>query len=715
MINPRKRIKTDLQDKLLGTVIDLGLILRFQDLPSDILKNVIALLPQVGLIRLNLTCRELYNLVNQHLYSNIYITDHPPRTAGCHEWSILYNGPAGTGGNKVKQFELSLRANFKLITLIKHIISDDLKFLLFKLKSWSRIFFQPNLGLCQLNSLYFGNVPLNHFNSGYDDLMQFYQMFDGQHKFGNRLTQLQLRGVQDLVQLLDNGYIDENHCQIEDISFIIMDLSEINLKNLKYTNYHSIKTKLLKIFGQLRKFSVISVHDLSLKFISNLNQFLQGDLLFNSVEQLRVNHCHGQTTNEDVFVIDSTYELQQETRLDFGVISLNFNLAKLKVLDLKFGCNHLHCPTNDEFNDCNDDLIELQSCNCERQFIQDFTHSGIRVRNLTMERIDKSALANVFNLVHFKQLVHYYLKQQHGQQFSKLTINSNAELYPFFQFEPSEVNFIRDRINSINAKLVRSFGRIAIRTLVLPDYIESFCNWQVDLQQLLPYSEEVRTFISVNEQIQFYLNPMINKTAGNYLYDLVAAVLRLLQHGNKPDVDSPRGNSSIGDNEIVGQTAKATSSSHLQNHIPPVNNDYQGPMGRGAIVPDSQGPLGATIGPASLHDLFRHDTYKELVNYNLVRNIMNRRWVVQGSGSSTRLTTTTDLEGKSRQIDITCQCHGHEVDRFVRLISQQVSKHIGDFASEIVANNFRFTSRTTVAHHSQVSSSPSLLPRPSLS
>lgn len=673
MMNPRKRPKNVAETEVINVqcklrrnsddvrsnpVPDLNTdsqlnpdVPRFKNLPSDVLKRIISLLPQGDLISLNVTCWELNHLVNQQLYCNIYITDHHTRKKSA-SWSVLYNGRART--NKIKQFELSLQCNYRLIPLIKRIISDDLGFLLFKLKSWSRIFFEPNLGLCQLSGIYFGNVPMNHFNSAYDDLMLFYSVGNATHKLGNRLKHVQLRGLHDLVGLIENGHIDEDICRLEDISFIVMDLSEINLERLPFRNYHRIKRKLLRIFCQLSALSIVSVHGLGLKFIDNINQFLQGDLMFNNIDRLRVNHCHGQTGDEDA------YELCQETQLNFGVIAHNFNLAKLKRLDLKIGCNYLH---------------EMLGCGCEQQFMYDFSHSMIKAQELTIERIDKSVLANAFNLIHFKQLVLYYLQSHCGDVFSKLTINSNGELYPFFQYEEVEVECLRRRVNDVNALLVQALGGVSVRKLIIPDYIESFCNWQVDLLEILPQSGEASKFIHVNEQIQFYLNPVIGKTYNHYLYDLVSTILRLLRHRDYST--SPRGNSSIGDNETIPQPLrKTTNSSHLQAWIPPADNNYQGLM------------CHIDLEDVDLHSIFRHDTYKELVNYNLVKNIMNRRWIVHGSGPTTRITTAPDLEGKSRQIDIHCDCTGSEVVLFVEAMKQQVSNHIAGFASadEITAN-----------------------------
>lgn len=658
VINAQCKLRRNGNDLRFNPVPDLNAesrlysgVPRFKDLPSDVLKRIISLLPQADLISLNLTCWELYHLVNQQLYCNIYITDHHIREKSA-SWSVLYNGRSQT--NKIKQFERSLQSNYRLIPLIKRITSDDLSFLLFKLKCWSRIFFEPNLGLCQISSVYFGNVPMNHFNSAYDDLMLFYRMSNGVHKLGNQLKQVQLRGLHHLVELIDNGYINEDLCRLEDISFVVMDLSEINLEKLPFSNYRRIKRKLVRIFGQLSALSVVSVHGLGLKFIDKINQFLQGDLMFNNVDRLRINHCHGQTRNEDA------YELCQETQLDFDVIAHNFNLAKVKVLDLKIGCNHLH---------------EVLGCGCEQQFMYAFTHSAIKAQELTIERIDKSVLANPFNLIHFKQLVQYYLQSHCGDVFSKLTINSNGELYPFFQYEEGEVESLRKRVNEVNNQLVQALGRVTVRRLIIPDYIESFCNWQVDLKEILPRTAEVSKFIHVNEQIQFYLNPVIGKSYNHYLYDLVSTILRLLRHRDYST--SPRGNSSIGDDETIAQAHDKTSnSSHHQAWIPPADNDHQGPM------------CHIDLGEVDLHKTFRHDTYKELVNYNLVKNMMNRRWIVHGSGPTTRITTAPDLEGKSRQIDIHCKCTGVELVVFVEAIKQQVSNYIGGFAAagEIVVN-----------------------------
>lgn len=666
VINAQCKLRRNCDDVQSNPVPDLNAesrlypdVPRFKDLPSDVLKRIISLLPQADLISLNLTCWELHHLVNQQLYCNIYITDHHIREKSA-SWSVLYNGRSQT--NKIRQFELSLQSNYRLIPLIKRIISDDLSFLLFKLKCWSRIFFEPNLGLCQISSVYFGNVPMNHFNSAYDDLMLFYRVSNGAHKLGNQLKQVQLRGLHHLVGLIDNGYINEDLCRLEDISFVVMDLSEINLEKLPFSNYRRIKRKLVRIFGQLSALSVVSVHGLGLKFIDKINQFLQGDLMFNNVDRLRINHCHGQTRNEDA------YELCQETQLDFDVIAHNFNLAKVKVLDLKIGCNHLH---------------EVLGCGCEQQFMYAFTHSAIKAKELTIERIDKSVLANPFNLIHFKQLVQYYLQGHCGDVFSKLTINSNGELYPFFQYEEGEVESLRKRVNEVNSQLVQALGGVTVRRLIIPDYIESFCNWQVDLMEILPRMAEVSKFIHVNEQIQFYLNPVIGKSYNHYLYDLVSTILRLLRHRDYST--SPRGNSSIGDNETNAQAHDKTSnSSHQQAWIPPADNDYQGPM------------CHIDLGEVDLHKTFRHDTYKELVNYNLVKNMMNRRWIVHGSGPTTRITTAPDIEGKSRQIDIHCECTGDELVVFVEAIKQQVSNHIGGFAAadEITAVHETRTAQT---------------------
>lgn len=509
-------------------------MISISDLPNDILSDIASLLHQFGLVNLSQTCRSLNFVCRQLLYTNIYITEKDYPIIECiskqsevstsfYNWSII--NYTNRTLPRLKLFERSLKENPKLIRLVKKIITDSIKFALFKLKFWCNSLFQGS----NVNEIYIGNIPLVHFQLIFDDL---YSAYRSKGILSN-LTILQLRHLQDLNDILK--YIDIETTHVTAISFILAEIKSLGLGV-------DDKKKALGLFLKLTRLYICSVHHLGLNFLQGMKDDL-GDDVF-QVKELQISHLHGQLNGRSRFDFSHEYDSTRERQLDFNVIKGLFKLENLEDIELKIGCNHIGCPPRGQ-NIPFDESINT-GCDCLVRFFGGFHGSVSALRHLSrlsITRIGQSIVINPCNFYIFKhQLVHLFLARFETLQ--TLVLDTNAELHSdlyFSHIDPVPNNMVSAFINQ-NDKLASMI--LGIHHICLPDYFLSVHVWdraQKDnsfckCTECTTAEASITDFITTNKKIHSYVDPTSIKSSEEFYFEMVCTVLSRTSH--LPHLDS---------------------------------------------------------------------------------------------------------------------------------------------------------------------------------
>lgn len=559
-------------------------------LPHDVLSLVLQDVCQRDVANLAATCRHLHQPAVERLYRRLLITD--KKYPADPTWSYVANSIHGV--SPLRRLEQTFRNHSSLMCLVEEIVVEDVVFMLFKLSTWQTML-EPHATHLRLRSLYFGGVPMSHFNTAYDDLLAFYKS-----PVGQTLRQIQVRSLGDL-EVLAKGLNN-----VSEIMFTIVDVADL------HATYSSSVEHLLRGVTRL---VVVSSHHLSLRLLKSIGD-VYGQILH--LEHLELNHCHGTSQGSLYSGLD--------TRLDVTAITGAINLQNTLSLCLEIGCAHLRVPTVSEV--ATFDPALLDSCPCLGEFLEKL---DVSPKHLTLKRLGQQASSNPHAVISFKDDVCHFLSKAsplHLVLDSGCTVLRRPEYHQKFA--------------STNRKLLYVIGKLHLRLLHIEDYAESFL---IGRDMLYTPHESIRrridSFIDTNSRIQFYLNPLVTKSVADYKRDVVESVLQILH--NPHFVDSfPRGTSSMGPVEDETKKPKGSFSSQVLSL----------PRGVSGGLPQ-----------VNLHDLFRHDTYKELVNYNMMRDLLNRRWIVKGSG----LSTTASVE-MANSMDIQCGCCGREFAMFKAIL-----------------------------------------------
>ncbi|CUM53891.1 unnamed protein product [Debaryomyces fabryi] len=505
------------------------------DLPNDILSDIASHLHQFDLINLGQTCEALNFVCRQQLYTNIYITEkdfpvieciseEPDVSNSFHNWSVL--NYTNQSVPRLKLFERSMKDNPKLTLLLKRIITDSLKFALFKLKFWSKNFLQGS----NLSEIYIGNIPLVHFQLFFDDLFAVYLSQD----IISNLTILQLRHLQDLNDIIKCIDIETTH--VTAISFILAEIKSLDLAV-------DDKEKVLRLFQRLSKLHISSVHNLGMNFLQRIKADL-GDDIF-QVNELLISHLHGQLSSRSRFDFSREYDPTRERKLDFGLIRGLFKLEYLQNFELKIGCNHISCPIprqNISFDESTN-----TGCDCLVSFFGVF-HNSLRVMTrlsrLSISKIGQSIVINPCSYYIFKlQLVRLFLTPLNTLR--TLVLDTDAELHPYLDFNYIEGPIFNNMVstfinqNDILANLIRG-----IQNISLPDYFLSVHIWdraQKDnascrCTDCTTAEASMNNFITTNKKIHSYVDPTSIKSSEEFYFDLVYTVLSQSTH--HPHLDS---------------------------------------------------------------------------------------------------------------------------------------------------------------------------------
>lgn len=612
------------------------------DLPEDLLQNVFSRLDQGNKVNIGRVCRRFHALVTPLLYANLFITSskfsardfRDARDYACEselsKWSIV-SFSFSDADCQFKQLELSLSHPSKA-ALVDKLITDDISFVLFKIKFWQKRFFQTK----GPRTVYFGNVATNHFSIGYDDVFRYYIAI------GNgacNLTNLQMRNVPELQQLLRG--IDVLQFHNLRLNFHITDIGGITLANLEKRD----PAQLLQFLTHVSELRVFSVHNLGLQFLRNLNHVF-GDLLFPSLRTLSLNHIHGQTTGTDRFNFNSLYDLSMEMELSLQDILRTVNVDRLEKLDLSVGCNHIYC-SRDSLLPRLADLEENEYCGCLTRFFKELASNMFRfpsLKSISISKMGHLVVANPYSMYHFKKVLIQFL--QRIPRLHKITIDTNAALYPYHNMVADKR--FREMVEIFNTQNSELYGvlRNSCEILDYVDYFESTHIWRMATAKTdsclcnscQDTKERMFEFVGLNRQIQFYLNPTIVKSTSEYLYDLIATVCDIMRrsyHYRTGDAMT----SNMGP-AGVSATAKAAAARQISSPEP-------GLFAIMGLLADQ-----IKLPQISLHDLFSHNNYKQLIcpAHNIAERA--RCWAPE----------------------LTCRCDGTELRKFAQYIQHQATE-----------------------------------------
>ncbi|CAK7914461.1 hypothetical protein CAAN3_16S00870 [[Candida] anglica] len=637
-------------------------------LSPDIKSYIASLLTQTELSKLAQTCKEWHLICKEVLYSNIYITERVvPLRQTPHKsnnntnniyhqlckWSLVHSN--FTKLSQIKELERSLSENNLLPKYIKNILCDDITFILFKLNSWNRRF---QIGQT-LQGFYFGNVPLNHFLIAFDDLSRFHK------SRGLNVTHLQLTSIDQL-----SGVDSKSMTRLKALSFYLNDFKAIELTDFNSDNINVIKN----LFYGIHSLEIISSHNLGLLFLQTINDKFNQPQLFMNCQELSMNHCHGQfkSNNPNQFSFNSNYDSNKEEKLQFNIIKHVFNCGILEKVSFEIDCMYLISPTTDlDMEQC---LLEQETntsyCCCLEGFCQQIAQLP-RIKHL---KLIKSGDNNSFSFYYFRHLIIELLKN--GKFFKDnlihLSIDTKSSIYPIYELIADE-RFLRlmmtfklqnEEIFQIvnNKKNYSSLQRIE-----LLDYYESFHIWEMAIK--LSKDDNIMTcncckcqiggkkiidFLKTNKSIQFYLNPTTIKTFHQYYFELISTILKILRNPIDAKFNGGNRRGEFNLSEVVqGQTF--------------ISGGDQYEIMRSILSPEKL----EWNNNLSLHTLYKHDSYKELVNYNFVQD----------------LTRTFQRENESnRSFEIECDCKGDELSIFIEFIQHQMNSRNGINGVEVFTN-----------------------------
>lgn len=586
-------------------------MVRLEELPNDILELISQRLTQVELIRLNRVNRNFYQIFTPYLYKQIYVTE----TKGkCCKWSVIQYD-LGTGG--LHRFERSLGDNRALGKYVKKLVSDDIKFILFKLNNW-----QNRYGF-KLRYFKFGRVPYNHFHTGYDDILKLYT----KNKW---LRNVQVSRIEDLAKLASD--------HITELELVIVDFKH---------HFFPRFQRLVQVAERLEKLEINSKQNAGLMI---LKQFESYGIRFPDLKQLTFNHCHGAMN-------DMEYDMRYEIRLDSCKLNKLFS-ENLDTLKIACGCMHGSKYKLEEIHE-----YTQSQCQCVGAVLEQI--AWFPIKTLEISRLGSSIMKNAFGIIEWKTQVAKYLPRV---AISKLTLDSNCQLYPPQLFDQCVLGV--QQMKRCNDRLIKTINQRELTHLSIPDYYESMLIWmqpEIDIKD-----DSILRFLQTNEKIQYYLNPLLEKHFVEYKNDLIGCVLQLLKNKHQPNQSVPSGLSSITEPSATN---------------PKPNHEFESRQVSSGLVP----PLHP---PASLHDIFRHDTYKNLVNYQFCENLMaSRKWVIEGTGTQVKISPSchSSHSSHSSTLEIACHCDGLEFDRVVAFLQHMLHPFSGN---KVVLNNLnRYTTK----------------------
>lgn len=658
-------------------------LMNLLDLPTDLILHIQFELTQVDTISLSCTCRKLYDVCISQLYENIYITDkHIPineaytywadddtKLRQLQKWTVVKSSLCAD--SPVKLLERTLMTCPPRFT-IKNLICDDITFILFKLNSWNRRF-----GLSkQLQNFFFGSVPLKHLLTGYEDITRFYHACTSDH-----LTQVQLLSFNDLAKFA--GKIR----QLKRLNLYLCELSHLEVDPEIFSEHGGCK--LVDCLRLVDTVEIDSAHNLSLHFLSSLQKafesarggFLNCTTLFPNCSKITLNHTHGQAHVNNRYNFGNSYDRTLEQVLDQHVFDGLFERSQVRVCNFAIGCTHIR-----QWRDRPDDLesmYELQeaatgdeNCACMASFLTELDFPNLKKLALTKQ--GHLVFMNPFSLYYFRAQIIAVLQAKFAH-LQHLVIDTNSSIYPFHEFveDPKHQKLflsLHSQGTELTVALLQRWQRgQGIHHVEFPDYYESVhvwdmalkwlqndhCIFKCDCEECSQVDQMIAKFLKTNSQIQFYLNPTSFKSFDQYYFELMSAVLRRLRSQTRNFVSCHR--------EDDGIEPKMLSAAQEPLHVSHGDYDIM------AVVKDETTPWAGN--DVLLHSLFQHESYKDLVNYNFVRDLSRNLC----NTSNKRQRTTLPCE-------IKCHCDGAEFARLIDYIRHQLRTTSGGHKTHVTKN-----------------------------
>lgn len=613
------------------------------DWDKDIILDISRLLSQSELVSFCLTCKVWTAIGRETLYSKLYITEGPPKDAEklnypCYKsstgsCSVLMNS-LWDKNCSLKRFEQSLTKSPYLASLIRSIFVDDMVFVLFKLQGWGNKYFHSTA--CNLQEVEFCNIPVTHFLIAHDSLFAFYQ----NHALLDLLINLQLGNFQELVSLCHFAKANRIKLNVTKLSFYLPDRFPIE------SIHFDVCVKAL--FSDLQKLQVHSVDKEGLRFLKKLG-LLYGEKCFPDVRELSLNSSHGKGQQ-----LDPT-----DSKVDAEALFSLFNALKFNRLELKIGCSHVVLPARTESMMDFETLYESDalSCTCLPVFFQKLETllRECNIRQIRIERQGPSVLMNPYSCYHFKKLLADFLPSA-KKTVKEVSVDTRFELAPLSMKDSHEV--FKSMVK-VNEEILRQLESMELDKLAIVDYLEGYELWKEAKDHKSPglfafmathcsecaqTYQNIERFIAVNQQIQFYLNPTFTKTNDEFYYDVFRCLLNILRN---PTLASIVLNDRNTGGSIYSRSTERKHDLRSDNFIEP--NEIIAHSNRDT---DSKN--------LSLHDIFRHDNYKELVTYNGFCQATPKQHV-------------------------TCGCQGDELTRFVSMLRHNV-KFSSSFPTDTQCN-----------------------------
>lgn len=597
-------------------------------LNHDVLSVICSFLEQGDLSAFIQTCKEWRSVALKPLYSRIYITERLPQsslttkngTEGNMRWSIVSNS-LNNSTCALKKLDLTLGQSQFLCSLIEDICVDDTVFVLFKLQGWIRRYFSG--GNCNLKSVFYGNIPGSHFLVGYEGLSAVYLSVS----ILRLLTTLQIRNVSDFIGI----------CRFAESNKIDLRLRKVHFYLTDTFSHEStpFDEGVALAFSKITHLEIKSSSNWCLLFIKQLHN-AYGPSIFPRLKSFTLAHYHGNLINPS--------DERREEKLALDHVTQIFDVSALEEFNCKVGCSHLplvHEPNSDGHFEAIHE-VDQSACSCLPNFFEEL--SGIlaesSISKLIIERIGTLFVSNPYITYHFKRHLATFLFKLKGKNGIKsLILDLKSELLPQWR-NNLEDRYLAKSINYANDLLLQGVNGLGANKILVVDYFEGFVVWKAALfprnTGLLEFTadhfseckqiyEGIKDFVSVNSKIQFYLDPTYKKDFSEFFYDLFRVLLVVKKNPLFAQV-------------MHQESAKNHNRSQERNLGMSQAEDFI------ALPDEISQPVGEKLlsGSFSFHNVFRHDTYFDLVNSRGVQS------------------------GKRRTIP--CSCQGDEVKRFVNLL-----------------------------------------------